>query len=128
MYSSSSYTTKEDRIIEKYNRHWAIVLNPNDAKVGISHVELAKRSTKNLLQDDDNDAQPGGGVDAEMKRLVRFANAREGHVDHVRCVGEDYSDTVMGPEINHPTQVLYKDLQSKCKFVFLKDNTHRIYN
>lgn len=82
--------TTGSRVIDKYNRHWAMVLNPEDASAGSDLVAVARRSVQHKL-DDDDDAKAGGGVDQEMVRLTRFANAKEGRADHVKGLG-DVSD------------------------------------
>ena len=79
------------KVIEKYNRHWAMVLNPDDATAGCDLTELAKRSALHVLEDDD-DAKVNGGFGREMKRLVGFANADHDHVDHVKGMGRSISN------------------------------------
>jgi len=74
------------KVIEKYNRHWAMVLNPDDASAGCDLTALAKKSALHALEDDD-DAKVNGGFGKEMKRLVGFANADHDHVDHVKGMG-----------------------------------------
>jgi transcription initiation factor TFIIH subunit 1 len=74
------------KVIEKYNRHWAMVLNPNDASAGCDLKALAKKSVQYVLEDDD-DAKVNGGFGKEMQRLVGFASADDDHVDHVKGVG-----------------------------------------
>jgi len=79
--------TKGGKVIEKYNRHWAIVMNPKEATAGCSLIDLARKSVDYVL-DGDEDAKVAGGVGKEMERLVGFANAKEGRVDHVKGVGD----------------------------------------
>jgi transcription initiation factor TFIIH subunit 1 len=83
------------KVIEKYNRHWAMVLNPNDATAGCDLTDLAKHSALHVLEDDD-DAKVNGGFGREMKRLVGFANADHDHVDHVKGMGRSHSNTNRG--------------------------------
>ena len=77
------------RIINKYNRHWAIVLHPMDSKAGVDLADAAKRSVEGV---DDEDAKVNGGCDNEMRRLVGFANADYNHADFARGVGDDDED------------------------------------
>ena len=75
-----------NKVIDKYNRHWAIVLNPDGAPAGdpadavvARCVDAASRRPAN------DDAEVGGGVDREeMRRLVGFAGADEGDADCAR--------------------------------------------
>ena len=87
----SAEETKGDKVISKYNRHWAIVLNPKEATAGKQKSnllkQLARNSTNYVLKNDDT-AKVGGGVGREMERLVSFADAEEGRVDHVKGLGD----------------------------------------
>lgn len=74
------------KVIEKYNRHWVMVLNPNDASAGCDLKALAKKSVQYALENDD-DAKVHGGFGKEMQRLVGFASADDDHVDHVKGIG-----------------------------------------
>jgi len=96
------------KVIEKYNKHWAMVLNPEEASAGCDLTELARRSTLHSLKGDD-DAKVNGGFGKEFKRLVGFAGADDKHVDHVKGMGnsggsgenDGYdSDTVLFEELN----------------------------
>jgi len=82
------YDDRGKKVIEKYNRHWAMVLNPDDASAGCDLTALAKKSALHVLEDDD-DAKVNGGFGKEMKRLVGFANADHDHVDHVKGMGRN---------------------------------------
>jgi len=62
------------KVIEKYNKHWAMVLNPNDAVAGCDLSALARKSVQVVL-DGDDDANTKGGIDREMQRLVNSASA-----------------------------------------------------
>lgn len=79
------------KVIEKYNKHWAMVLNPGDASAGCDLIELARRSAQHSLKDD-NDAKVNGGFGQEMARLVNFAGADEMNVDHVKGMGKSAND------------------------------------
>eukprot|EP01083_Nonionella_stella_P157147 509823_1 len=46
------------KVIEKYNRHWTMVLNPVDATAGCDLNDLARRSVHHALENDD-DAKVG---------------------------------------------------------------------
>jgi transcription initiation factor TFIIH subunit 1 len=78
---------KGAKVIQKYNRHWAMVLNPEDAVAGSNLMEVARKSVEDTVPDDD-DAKAGGGVDDEMQRLVGFANASSGEANHALGMGE----------------------------------------
>lgn len=77
---------KGSRVIQKYNRHWAMVLHPDQAIAGSNLMEVARRSVRDVLTDD-TDATVLGGVDEEMRRLVDFADAREEDANHATGVG-----------------------------------------
>ena len=79
---------KGARVIQKYNRHWAMVLHPDEAVAGSNLLEVARKSYGQSLQDD-SDAKPMGGVNAEMVRLVQYANAAEDEANHVQNRGAD---------------------------------------
>ena len=72
---------KGSRVIQKYNRHWAMVLHPQEAIAGADLAEAARRSSRDVLPGN-RDAYAMGGVDAEMRRLVDFADASEDDVNH----------------------------------------------
>ncbi|KAL3902715.1 MAG: hypothetical protein SGILL_010725, partial [Bacillariaceae sp.] len=78
---------KGAKVIQKYNRHWAMVLNPEDAVAGSNLMEVARRSVDDTIPDDD-DAKAGGGLDDEMQRLVGFANAGDGEANHALGMGQ----------------------------------------
>jgi len=87
----SNEDTKGSKVIEKYNRHWAIVMNPEIATAGCNLMDLARGSVEYILEGDE-DAKVAGGVGKEMERLVGFASAREGRVDHVKGLGDPDND------------------------------------
>lgn len=72
---------KGARVISKYNRHWAMVLHPDDAVAGANLLGVARQSPLQVLLDDE-DAKWGGGVHKEMQRLVGFAQATEEEANH----------------------------------------------
>lgn len=76
------------RIIDKYNRHWAIVLHPKESTVG---ADLSVVAAKSVVGDDtvEEDAKVNGGTDREMRRLIGFADADEANADFARCSGDD---------------------------------------
>jgi transcription initiation factor TFIIH subunit 1 len=84
---------KGARVIQKYNRHWAMVLHPEDAVAGANLMEVARKSVMDVLPDD-TDPQALGGIDEEMRRLTSFADASEENANHAIGVGiqdrEDY--------------------------------------
>jgi transcription initiation factor TFIIH subunit 1 len=94
---SSDLEPSDDRsrkVIEKYNKHWAIVLNPDLARAGCNVSDLVHESVNHVVEGDD-DAKALGGVGREMHQLVRYANARD-----------NYADTRDSSEL-----VLYKELK-----------------
>ena len=86
------------RIVDKYNRHWAIVLHPAESMAGVDLRGVAARSAREGATSaaggdvDDEDARVNGGCDCEMRRLVGFANAHGGDADFARGVGDDDDD------------------------------------
>jgi transcription initiation factor TFIIH subunit 1 len=77
---------KGARVIQKYNRHWAMVLHPDQATAGSNLMEVARRSVQQVLPGD-TDAKPCGGVDEEMLRLVEFASAAQSQANHAAGLG-----------------------------------------
>ena len=57
------------KVIEKYNKHWVMVLNSNDAVEGCDLSMLVRKSVNIAIKVDD-DANMKGGIDVEMRRLV----------------------------------------------------------
>jgi transcription initiation factor TFIIH subunit 1 len=84
--NSSEDGQKGARVIQKYNRHWAMVLHPDQAVAGANLLEVARQSVQDS-EVDNIDAQVAGGTDEEMRRLVDFANAEEEDANHVTGVG-----------------------------------------
>ena len=85
------------KVIEKYNKHWAMVLNPKEAVAGCDLSSLARKSVTIAL-DGDNDANAKGGNDEEMQRLVHSAAAsscQDGSDDHYH-----YGDNVLFEELS----------------------------
>eukprot|EP00585_Thalassiosira_rotula_P000817 CAMPEP_0196160750 /NCGR_PEP_ID=MMETSP0910-20130528/46989_1 /TAXON_ID=49265 /ORGANISM="Thalassiosira rotula, Strain GSO102" /LENGTH=748 /DNA_ID=CAMNT_0041425689 /DNA_START=1 /DNA_END=2247 /DNA_ORIENTATION=+ len=81
-------------IIDKYNRHWAIVLHPTESTAGKDLEGVAATSAKEeaLANGNGEDAKVNGGVDREMRRLIGFADANEGDADFARGMGDDDED------------------------------------
>jgi transcription initiation factor TFIIH subunit 1 len=77
---------KGSRVIQKYNRHWAMVLHPDQAVAGSNLMEVARRSVHDVVPND-NDAFVLGGVDEEMRQLVEFADAPEEDANHATGIG-----------------------------------------
>jgi transcription initiation factor TFIIH subunit 1 len=73
---------KNAQVIQKYNRHWAMVLHPDDAVAGSDLAQVARKSVTQILQGDD-DFKAHGGIIDETRRLVNFANAHELDANHV---------------------------------------------
>ena len=85
------YNSGEDtigaKVIQKYNRHWAMVLNPEEAVAGSNLMEVARHSVRDAIPND-QDAMAGGGWDDEMQRLVGFAMASAENANHALGIGE----------------------------------------
>jgi len=94
------YDSMGARVIDKYNRHWAIVLHPNETKAGVDLATVARMSaTEGDDEVIEEDAKVNGGVDREFRRLVGFANASEINADHSRGIGEDEGDDEVYKEL-----------------------------
>ena len=76
------------RVIKKYNRHWALVMNPERASAGSTFVDVALRPS-DAVNADYEIAKVSGGNNEEFKRLVEFASCSEMAADHVRSRGDD---------------------------------------
>lgn len=78
-------------VIDKYNRHWAIVLHPTESTAGVDLGHVAAKSAREsaTIQSDDEDAKVNGGYDREMRRLIGFADANENDADYARGVGDE---------------------------------------
>ena len=77
---------KGAKVIQKYNRHWAMVLHPEKAVAGSNLMDVARKSVQDVLEDDD-DAKASGGLDKEMKKLVGFATAAKEDANHALGTG-----------------------------------------
>ena len=87
------------RIIDKYNRHWAIVLHPGETTAGMDLSAVAAKSVAEGRRGGhgvEEDANVNGGTDREMRRLIGFADADEGNADFARCTGDDDAETGNG--------------------------------
>lgn len=81
-------------VISKYNRHWQMVLNPDEAIAGTNLLEVARRSVHDVLPND-SDAAAQGGLDEEMRRLVHYCDADETEANH--AVGVSGTDAHYEP-------------------------------
>ena len=100
--------TSNSRIVDKYNRHWAIVLHPTKSMAGvnlknatsprISSTTSEKYVSMKLLNED---AKVNGGNDSEMRRLVGYANANEYDADFARGVDDNDDDNNNGQQELH---------------------------
>lgn len=85
------------RIIDKYNRHWAIVLHPKESTAGVDlSMVAAKRVAEGGNDAAEEDAKVNGGTDRETRRLIGFAEADEANADFARCTGDDALDDEAG--------------------------------
>lgn len=82
---------KGSKVIQKYNRHWAMVLHPEDAVAGSDLLQVAKQSVNDVLPGD-QDAKAQGGVFEEMLRLVGFAESKSDQANHALGIGLVESD------------------------------------
>lgn len=82
---------KGARVIEKYNRHATMVLHPDEAVAGSNLLEVSRKSAQQDYERYEI-AKPLGGCDAEMRRLVKYANASEEDANHVLATGIDEDD------------------------------------
>ena len=87
----SANDSKGAKVIQKFNRHWAMVMHPEDAVAGSDLMQVARQSVKDVLPGD-QDAQAGGGIDDEMQRLVGFAMASSQEANHALGIGLQDSD------------------------------------
>jgi transcription initiation factor TFIIH subunit 1 len=83
---SNSDDIKGSQVIQKYNRHWAMVMHPEDATAGSDLMQVARQSVDDVLPGD-NDANAHGGVDEEMVRLVAFAQSSSNEANHAIGIG-----------------------------------------
>jgi len=106
---------KGSRVIQKYNRHWAIILHPDLAVAGANLTDVSRRSVQDVLPDDP-DPLAGGGVDADMRKLVDFADATEEEADHASGIGHhtEYEPlTLHNVEAYYASQVANKQKSSE---------------
>lgn len=80
---------KGARVIDKYNRHWAMVLHPRDAVAGVNLRDVARQSSQEDPEEDV--ARAGGGIDAEMRRLVDYCQTDVSEANHAAGLGHDGS-------------------------------------
>jgi len=73
-------------VIKKYNRHWAMVLHPDEAVAGSDLMDISSKSTDFAIKND-QDAKANGGVAEEMYQLVGYANASAEDANHVLGLG-----------------------------------------
>lgn len=85
---NSNDDDRGSRVIQKYNRHWAMVLHPEQAVAGSNLMDIARQSVNDVIEDDE-DAKAGGGFDQEMRRLVSFATAEKEDANHALGTGLD---------------------------------------
>eukprot|EP00980_Cylindrotheca_fusiformis_P022960 scaffold9951_cov146-Cylindrotheca_fusiformis.AAC.4 len=82
---------KGAKVIQKYNRHWAMVMHPEDAVAGSDLMQVSRKSVSDVIPGDE-DAKAGGGADADMQRLVGFAMASAQDANHALGIGLEDSD------------------------------------
>ena len=88
---SNSDDIKGSQVIQKYNRHWAMVMHPEDATAGSDLMQVARHSVDDVIPGD-NDANAQGGVDEEMVRLVAFAQSSSKEANHAVGIGSVETD------------------------------------
>jgi transcription initiation factor TFIIH subunit 1 len=87
----SSDDGKGAKVIQKYNRHWAMVMHPEDAVAGSDLMQVARKSVVDVIPGD-QDAYAGGGSDADMQKLVGFAMSSSEDANHALGIGLADSD------------------------------------
>lgn len=87
----SSDDGKGAKVIQKYNRHWAMVMHPEDAVAGSDLMQVSRKSVQDVIPGDE-DAKAGGGADADMQRLVGFAMSSVQDANHALGIGLADSD------------------------------------
>lgn len=107
---TSASGSKGSKVIDKYNRHWAAVLNPEEATAGSNLKELTRISVNHVLAGDD-DPKAAGGLSKEMDRLVGYANAKDGMVDHVRGAGDDGEGNIQQLHLQNVSAYLGKEAE-----------------
>ena len=86
LHPTTSQNSQTARIVKKYNRHWGLVMNFNQAAAGNSLVDMSKPKNN---REDDLSAEVNGGNDEEFERLVKFAECPQNEADHRRARGDD---------------------------------------
>ena len=99
---------KGSRVIEKYNRHWAMVLHPDEAVAGSNLLQVARKSVQDAIPDSD-DAKAQGGMDEEFRRLSGFASANIDHANHAMGVGVEDGENYE-PLSLHNVEAYYRGL------------------
>lgn len=91
LHPNPKHNTSNSRIVDKYNRHWAIVLHPIKSMAGVNlkNVTSSRSSSTTSAKYVLDDAKVNGGNDIEMRRLVGFANANECDADFARGVNDN---------------------------------------
>ena len=84
--ANSADDGKGSQVIQKYNRHWAMVMHPEQAVAGSDLMQVVRKgaSESNL---NDSDAKVGGGTDEEMRKLVSFAQSTSAAANHAHGSG-----------------------------------------
>jgi len=88
LHPTTSQNSQTARIVKKYNRHWGLVMNFNQATAGNSLIDMSKPKN-NRGHEDDLSAEVNGGNDEEFERLVKFAECPQNEADHRRARGDD---------------------------------------
>lgn len=83
---SSEFDGKGQKVIQKYNRHWAMVMHPKDAVAGSDLMQVARQSVSEVIPGDE-DAKFRGGMDADMTKLVGFAMSSPEDANHALGIG-----------------------------------------
>ena len=109
--SSSVSVRNRNSIVHKYNRHWAMVLNPEEATAHTNLLKTIAAKSINHVSTNVNDVVPkqNGGNHDEMVQLVSFADCEEGEGDHVKGLGEELCQYV---EMNLKNVEVYKGQMS----------------
>ena len=104
---------KGAKVIQKFNRHWAMVLHPDEAVAGSDLMQVARKSVQDSIADDD-DAQARGGLHQEMRQLTEFASASNENANHASCLGVREGDNYATLFLNN-VEVYHGDNNSQKK-------------
>ena len=86
LYPTTLENSQGSRVIKKYNRHWALVMNPEKASATSSFVDVAMNSVRASPVTSDANGKRNGD---DFERLVSFASCSQTDANHVRSRGDE---------------------------------------